>query len=92
MARVYGNFSNLLEVKFHMVVLKQTPESQFAYVVVAARRARQLMAGAPPIVDHPRSHKPTRLAMEELDQGVLEYQPPDLPETAEEKEAKRRKS
>ncbi|HXN22081.1 MAG TPA: DNA-directed RNA polymerase subunit omega [Candidatus Dormibacteraeota bacterium] len=75
-----------------MVVLKQTPESQFAYVVVAARRARQLMAGAPPIVDHPRSHKPTRVAMEELDQGVLEYQPPELPETAEEKEAKRRKS
>jgi DNA-directed RNA polymerase subunit K/omega len=49
------------------------------------------MAGAPPIVDHPRSHKPTRVAMEELDQGVLEYQPPELPETAEEKEAKRRK-
>jgi DNA-directed RNA polymerase subunit omega len=74
-----------------MAALTKAPESQFAYVVVAARRARQLMAGAQPLTDHPRSHRPSRLAMEELDKGLLEYQLPESPENAEDKEGKRRK-
>jgi len=58
-------------------------------VVVAARRARQLMMGAVPLVANPRSHKSTRVAVEELNAGVLEYQ---LPVTAVEiEEGKRRK-
>jgi DNA-directed RNA polymerase omega subunit len=69
----------------------KAPQSQFAFVVVAARRARQLMAGAPPMVDNPRTLKPTRLAMEELSQNVLEYEFPVTAGTAEEREAKRRK-
>jgi DNA-directed RNA polymerase omega subunit len=57
-----------------MTVQTKAPESQFAYVVLAARRARQLMAGAPPLLENPRTLKPTRLACEEVDQGVLEYE------------------
>lgn len=75
-----------------MTVLSQAPENKFAYVVVASRRARQLMAGAPPMVDQPRSHKPTRVATEELNKGVLEYKLPDDPAGEGEKEGKRRKS
>ncbi len=75
-----------------MTVFNEAPESRFAYVVVAARRARQLMAGAPPMVDHPRSHKPTRIAIEELNGAVLEYQLPETAEDSDEKEAKRRKT
>jgi DNA-directed RNA polymerase omega subunit len=60
-----------------MTVFHQAPDSQFAYVVVAGRRARQLMIGATPLLANPRSHKPTRVAMEELNAGQLEY---DLPE------------
>ncbi len=67
------------------------PESQFVQVIVAARRARQLMAGAPPLLENPRSRKATRIAMEELRKGALEYQMPELPESPEEKEGKRRK-
>jgi len=74
-----------------MTVLRQAPESQFAYVVVAARRARQLMAGAPPMVEPIRSLKPTRIAMEELNRGLLEYQLPETPGNSDEKEGKRRK-
>ena len=70
----------------------KAPQSQFAYVVVAARRARQLMAGAPPMVDPIHTLKPTRLAMEELDTGVLEFEFPQVPEGTVEKEGKRRKS
>ncbi len=75
-----------------MMVQRQAPESKFAYVVVAARRARQLMAGAPPLIDHPRSHKPTRVAIEELQSGALEYELPELKQSEEDKEGKRRKS
>jgi DNA-directed RNA polymerase subunit K/omega len=42
-------------------------------VVLAARRARQIMAGAPPLVEHPRTQKATRIAVEELDHSLLEY-------------------
>ncbi len=74
-----------------MTVQKDAPDSKFAYVVVASRRARQLMAGAPPIVDHPHSLKPTRVAMEELDQGTLEFELAEIPSPDDEKEGKRRK-
>jgi len=74
-----------------MTVLNQPPESKFAYVVVASRRARQLMAGAQPLFDRPRSYKPTRVAMEELNKALLEYQLPERPEGEEDKEGKRRK-
>jgi DNA-directed RNA polymerase subunit omega len=73
------------------MVESQAPESKFAYVVVAARRARQLMSGAMPLVANPRSHKPTRVAVEELNAGVLEYQLPIIPGENLEKESKRRK-
>ena len=69
----------------------QAPESKFAFVVVAARRARQLMAGAAPLVMSPHSHKATRVAIEELGAGVLEYQMPESPGEAEDKDGKRRK-
>lgn len=75
-----------------MTASRQAPESKFAYVVIAGRRARQLMAGAQPLMDRPRSHKATRVAMEELDLNLLEYDLPDLPGGAEEKEAKRRRT
>jgi len=45
-----------------MTVLTKAPESQFAYVVLAARRARQIMAGAPPLLENPRTLKATRIA------------------------------
>ena len=73
-----------------MPVLTGVPDSQFAYVVVVSRRARQLMIGARPLVENLRSRKNSRIAEEELHAGVLEYSLPDLPED-EEREARRRK-
>ena len=43
-----------------MTAESQAPDSKFAFVVVAARRARQLMLGASPLVANPRSHKSIR--------------------------------
>src|SRR5215469_235688 len=56
-----------------MNVQTKAPESQFAYVVLAARRARQIMAGAPPLVENLRTLKATRIACEEVNQGLIEY-------------------
>ena len=74
-----------------MTVQTKAPESQFAYVVLAARRARQIMAGAPPMLESVRTQKPTRIACEEVTHGLIEYDFPEIPVTEEEKEAKRRK-
>ena len=74
-----------------MMVESQAPDSQFAFVVIAARRARQLMSGASPLVANPRSFKPTRVAVEELRAGVLEFQLPQIPGETDDTEGKRRK-
>ncbi len=75
-----------------MSVKNEAPESRFAYVVVASRRARQLMAGAPPLVENPRSRQATRVAQQELKAGHLEFDIPARPgeDEEEEKESKRR--
>jgi DNA-directed RNA polymerase omega subunit len=62
-----------------MGVFTVAPESKFAFVVVAGKRARQLMTGASPLLANPRSQKSTRIAMEELSAGQLEYRTPDIP-------------
>lgn len=74
-----------------MGVQKQAPDSQFAYVVVVARRARQLMIGGRPLVDNPRARKNTRIAEEELQRGMLEYDMPELLEEPDSEGGKRRK-
>jgi DNA-directed RNA polymerase omega subunit len=74
-----------------MAVSREVPESQFAYVVVVSRRARQLMIGGRAMVDNPKARKTTRIAEEELLRGLLEYQTPELPEAADDKDGKRRK-
>ncbi len=56
-----------------MTMQTKAPESQFAYVVLAARRARQIMAGAPPLIENPRTLKATRIACEELENSLIEY-------------------
>jgi len=75
-----------------MTVQTKAPESQFAYVVLAARRARQIMAGAPPLIENTRTQKATRIACEEVDHGLLEYDFVEPASNDEDKEAgKRRK-
>jgi DNA-directed RNA polymerase subunit omega len=55
-----------------------TPEdvidSHFRYVVMAARRARQLQNGSQPLIDS-RSNKACRVAQEEIAAGKVKAQP-----------------
>ncbi len=55
-------------------------DSKYRYILLAAKRARQLQAGARPLV-HTSSRKPTRIAQEELTAGMLQFEyltPPTL--------------
>jgi len=74
-----------------MTVTTKAPESQFAYVVLAARRARQIMAGAPPLIENPRTFKATRIACEELENSLVEYDFNEPSSIDEDKDGKRRK-
>jgi len=74
-----------------MTAQTKAPESQFAWVVLAARRARQLMAGAPSLIENPRTLKPTRIACEELEHDLLEYDFTQHDSIDVDKDGKRRK-
>jgi DNA-directed RNA polymerase subunit omega len=50
-------------------------DSNYRYVLVAARRARQLQNGARPVVDA-HSRKPCRIAEEELQAGKVKWEIP----------------
>ena len=69
-------------------------ESKFAFVMAAAKRARQLQAGAKPLTQS-SSRKPTRVATEELLAGAVTFELPEregeAEETGKEKKAKRSK-
>ena len=43
-------------------------DSNYRYILVAARRARQLQGGAPPVIDT-HSRKPCRIAQDEIKAG-----------------------
>lgn len=73
-----------------MVVSNEPPDSKFAYVVLVARRARQLMAGGRPLVDNPKNHKFTRVAEEEMEKKMLEFELPEGMDSSDE-DGKRKK-
>jgi len=47
-------------------------DSNYRYILVAARRARQLQGGAPPVIDT-QSRKPCRIAQDEIKAGKVEF-------------------
>ncbi|MGA9720210.1 MAG: DNA-directed RNA polymerase subunit omega [Acidobacteriaceae bacterium] len=53
--------------------IKQGFDSNYRYVLVAARRARQLQSGSQPLVST-HSAKACRVAQDELDAGLVGYQ------------------
>ena len=57
-------------------------DSNYRYILVAARRARQLQSGAPPVVDT-NSRKPCRIAQDEIRAGKVKWEIPDNRTVAE---------
>ncbi len=52
-------------------------DSNYRYVLVAARRARQIQNGARPVVE-PHSRKPCRIAEEEIHAGRVKWEIPPV--------------
>jgi len=53
-------------------------DSNYRYILVAARRARQLQGGAPPVIET-SSRKPCRIAQDEIKAGKVKWVIPELP-------------
>ncbi len=53
--------------------IPQLFDSKFRFILVAARRARQLQAGAKPLVQTPYK-KGTKIAMAELQAGLVPFE------------------
>jgi len=64
-------------------------DSNYRYILVAARRARQLQSGAPPVVQT-NSRKPCRIAQDEIRAGKVKWEIPETRSAAEQAVAARR--
>jgi DNA-directed RNA polymerase omega subunit len=54
----------------------QSPEidSKYRLIILAAKRSKQLQRGARPRIEiDPTKHKPTRIALEEVLQGTIQF-------------------
>ena len=56
-----------------MFEMNDKVDSKFRFILLAAKRARQLQTGAKPLI-HTSSRKTTRIAQEELRSGVLKWE------------------
>jgi DNA-directed RNA polymerase subunit omega len=55
------------------MTLNQDMDSKFRFILVAAKRARQLQAGANALVQAP-TRKPTRVAQMEVEAGLVPFE------------------
>ena len=60
-------------------------DSNYRYILVAARRARQLQGGAPPVIDT-QSRKPCRIAQDEIKAGKVTFVVTNTSKTEQEHE------
>ena len=57
----------------HCTLPDDAEQSTYRFIIVAARRARQLQGGARPVLPT-SSKKPTVIAMEEVRRGLVKYE------------------
>ncbi len=62
-------------------------DSKYRFILLAAKRARQLQGGAKALI-HTTVRKNTKIAQEELSAGVLQFDFPPLPASEEDREKK----
>jgi len=61
--------------------LMQGFDSNYRFILVAARRARQIQSGARPVIET-HSRKPCRIAQDEIKAGKISWVIPELPKSA----------
>lgn len=58
---------------------EKTIDSKYRKILIAAKRSKQLQKGARPRVNMPNA-KSTRIALEEVEQGLISFEVTELPE------------
>ncbi len=56
-----------------IIIIPREYDSKFRFVIVAARRAKQIQTGAPSKLDL-KSRKPAYLAIREAEQNLIKYE------------------
>ncbi|MEW6367411.1 MAG: DNA-directed RNA polymerase subunit omega [Acidobacteriota bacterium] len=74
-----------------MIGIPRHINSRFKFVVIAARRAVQLQRGARPKIQAPTT-KWTRVAIREVEKGLIKYSEPTTESAPKPKSRSRRKS
>ena len=67
----------------HCTIPDDPDQSTYRFIIVAAKRARQLQGGSRPFLPT-SSKKPTVIAMEEVRRGLVKYEIPGLTPAVEE--------
>lgn len=70
----------------HCTIPDDQDQSTYRFIIVAAKRARQLQSGHRPVLPT-SSRKPTVIAMEEARRGLVKYEIPVAPVVEEIPEA-----
>src|SRR5580704_10108145 len=80
LVRTGGCWQQKLATRGTTMKLIEGFDSNYRYILVAARRARQLQGGAPPVIDT-ISRKPCRIAQDEIKAGKVKWVIPEIPKT-----------
>ncbi len=68
---IHPSYVELMKVVNEDVVIGEEPvvNSRYSIVLAAAKRARQIIDGATPMVENPKCNKPLSIAVEEIMNG-----------------------
>lgn len=70
---IHPSYVELMKVVNNNVEIGEEPvvNSRYSIVIAAAKRARQIIDGAEPLITRPKCNKPLSIAVEELYTGAV---------------------
>ena len=70
---IHPSYVELMKVVNNNVEIGEEPvvNSRYSIVIAAAKRARQIIDGAEPLISKPKCNKPLSIAVEELYRGEV---------------------
>ena len=74
---LHPSYSDLMKVVNSEVEPGEAPvvNSRYSIVMATSKRARQIIAGAEPMIENPKCNKPLSIAVEELYRGDVKIVP-----------------
>ena len=73
---IHPSYVELMKVVNDEVEIGEEPvvNSRYSIVLATAKRARQIISGAEPMIENPKCNKPLSIAVDELNQGLVKIQ------------------